>query len=166
MNASAAATVRASFAALAPKLPLLVERFYATLFSAHPELRVMFPQDMARQRDHLAAAFAVLVRNVDSLQAMEESLMGLGARHVAFGTLPEHYPMVRDALLESIAAAAQPAWTPQMEEAWRAALNAVCAVMLRGAAMAAIAVAQKMSPEHTVPASTKSGFHSGVRRIG
>jgi hemoglobin-like flavoprotein len=160
MNPSAAATVRASFGAIAPRLPELVERFYAGLFNANPELRKMFPPDMGRQRDHLAAALAVLVRNVDNLEELEESLMGLGARHVAFGALPEHYPAVRDALLEAVRDVAQPAWTPQVEEAWRKVLNAVCATMLKGAAVAAIAEAQKMSPEyasHRTHASLASG---------
>ncbi len=138
--------VRASYATLAPHSDELVRRFYDNLFAAHPSMRRMFPADMGRQREHLAAALAMLVRNLDSLEALEPTLMDLGARHVAFGVIPEHYPPVRDALLSAVEASARPPLTPETREAWRQVINRVCAVMLQGAAAAALTVAQDLSP--------------------
>jgi hemoglobin-like flavoprotein len=145
MTPLAIATVRASHAVLAPRMDQLVDAFYTGLFQAHPPTRALFPPDMTRQRDHLAAALAVLLRNLDSFEVLEESLMSLGARHVDFGVRPEHYHAFRDVMLQSLRTVAQPAWSSQVEGAWREVLNRICACMLRGAAGATIAAAQKFS---------------------
>lgn len=59
--------------------------------------------------------------------------MKMGARHLDYGTKPEHYPVVAGALLGAMAELARPIWTPQLEEDWTAAVNAIARVMLKGA---------------------------------
>jgi len=145
MNQSVTA-IRASYAALSRDSDALVRTFYDTLFSNHPSMRMMFPADMSRQREHLAAALAMLIRNLDSFDALRPSLMDLGARHVAFGVVPEHYPAVRDAMLGAIEACSRPPLTPEVREAWLQLISRVCSVMLQGAATAALAQAQDMYP--------------------
>ena len=149
-----APTVRASFATLAPRLGEVVARFYDALFDADPALRAKFPADMRRQREHLAAAVAVIVRNLESLDGLEESLMDLGARHVAFGVVPEHYPVFRDAMLQALARVSGDGWNPLVEDAWRRTLERICAMMLKGAAAAAIRMAQTLCPSHAAPRAT------------
>ena len=145
MNPNLAA-IRASFTALSRRQDELVQRFYETLFRKHPYMRRMFPADMSRQREHLAAALSLLIRNLDSIEALRPSLMDLGARHVAFGVVPDHYPPVRDALLEAIEHVSGPTMTPDLRDAWQNLLNKVCSIMLQGAATAALAMAQEMAP--------------------
>jgi nitric oxide dioxygenase len=134
MNQSVATRIRASFHAVAPKLDALVSDFYDRLFARAPHLRAIFPADMSIQKYHLAAALALIARNIDCLDALEDSLMGLGAQHVRFGAKPEHYPMVRDALLEALAEQCGPHWTDQLRRDWTDAINAISAVMVKGAA--------------------------------
>lgn len=145
MNPNVAA-IRASFTTLSRRQHELVRRFYQILFEARPDLRRMFPDDMSRQQEHLSAALSLLIRNADSLEALRPSLMDLGARHVAFGVTPEHYPPVRDALVSAIAEVGGTSMTTELLEAWRGLINRVCAVMLQGAATAALAMAQNLAP--------------------
>jgi hemoglobin-like flavoprotein len=146
MTRVTAALVRTSFLGISDRVDHLVEGFYNRLFSAHPEVRRIFPQDMARQREHLAAALAVVFRNAETLDALEGSLMALGAQHAEFGAAPVHYVWVRDALLDSLAEAHGAGWTEQVSGAWRLALNEICAAMLRGAAAASLSIAHELSP--------------------
>jgi hemoglobin-like flavoprotein len=148
MNPSLAA-IRASFTAISRRQDELARRFYDNLFRTHPQMRRMFPEDMARQREHLAAALSLLIRNLDSIEALRPSLMDLGARHVAFGVVPGHYPPVRDALLEAIEHVTGPTMTPDLRDAWRNLINKVCSIMLQGVATAALAMAQEMAPMRT-----------------
>ena len=140
------ASVLASYIALSPRLDELVERFYGLLFTRYPEVRLKFRNDMESQKYHLSAALAIVFRNLDNFSELEGLLMSLGAGHVGFGVLPEHYPIVRDILLEAIHQTAGDAWSTQLEQAWREALNKVCATMLKGTAAAAMGVAQQMAP--------------------
>lgn len=146
MHPSAIARVRTSHAQLAPRADRLVERFYGSLFAQHPEIRALFPGDMARQKNHLIAALALVCKNLDCLDVLEEPLMDLGAQHVSYGTTPDHYPIIRDLLLDAIRQTAGEAWTPQLAADWFEALNAVCAAMLKGAARDAMSVAKTMAP--------------------
>lgn len=144
MNQSTAQRVRASFHAVSPRLDALVAGFYDRLFARAPQVRAIFPADMSKQKFHLAAALALIGRNMDCLDVLEESLMGLGAQHVKFGASPEHYPLVRDALLDSLAEQVGVAWTEELRRDWTDAINAVSAMMLKGAARVATETARSM----------------------
>lgn len=134
--------IRSSYDALETGAAGLVERFYAMLFDRHPDIRPLFPKEMARQAQHLQAAIALVVRNLDRLDILEEPLKQLGARHAAYGVRSEHYKIVRDTMLDALAATAGPAWTPQLAADWRHALEEVSAAMLRGAAEVAYEAAR------------------------
>jgi hemoglobin-like flavoprotein len=57
----------------------------------------------------------------------------LGARHVAYGAETEHYPVVGEVLLASMAEIASPAWTQEYERAWAEASAIVAGATLEGA---------------------------------
>ncbi|CAB9496311.1 shock protein 75 kDa, mitochondrial [Seminavis robusta] len=67
------------------------------------------------------------------LQVLEEQLVSLGARHVRYGVLPEHYPVVGQALLETLATALGDKFTPSLKEAWTGVYGFVTTNMLKGA---------------------------------
>ena len=62
------------------------------------------------------------------------ALRELGARHVAYGARPEHYPVVGEVLIASMAEVAGPAWRPEYSRAWASAFGLVAGAMLEGAA--------------------------------
>jgi hemoglobin-like flavoprotein len=143
MDPAAARRIRDSFTGLSGED--LAAAFYARLFADNPHLRAIFLPDMDRQRKHLAAALALICRNADRLDMLEEPLMDMGAQHIRYGTQPEHYPIVTATLLATLRSASGPAWTPQLEKDWTAALNHIAATMLKGAAKASQAIAEQLT---------------------
>ena len=125
-----------SFEALAPKGPELVDRFYAKLFADYPQVRSMFPKNMAEQKNMLLAALALVVRNLRTPQRLSAPLQEMGRRHTGYGTQPEHYPLFRDTLVSVMAELAGPIWTDGIDRDWRSAIDWVGSVMLEGAAAA------------------------------
>lgn len=124
-----------SFDLIAPRGDDLVDSFYARLFAAAPEVRPLFAAtDLRRQKHMLLAALVRLRRSVRNLDAIVPSLRGLGARHVAYGARPEHYPIVGEALIASMAEIAGTAWRPEYSRVWADAFEVVAATMLDGAA--------------------------------
>lgn len=133
MANDATTRIRDSFNALAPKGEELMEVFYAKLFSENPGVREMFPDDMAGQKKALLGAVSLVVKHADDLGAIEGALHEMGARHVDYGTVAEHYPIVRDTLLAALSEVAGDLWNDQLNEDWTGALNAVAGTMIAGA---------------------------------
>src|SRR5207253_11472673 len=106
--------------------------FYDALFKARPETRQLFTGDMGRQRQHLAAALTLMVKNLRMLDALEQPLAELGAAHARVGVLPEHYPIVCDAMCDAIAEVAGAAWTTELSNDWHALLQLISRHMLAG----------------------------------
>ncbi|CAB9496308.1 TNF receptor-associated protein 1 homolog, mitochondrial [Seminavis robusta] len=67
------------------------------------------------------------------LEELEETLVNLGAQHVGFGILPEHYPIVGQALLDTLAAALSDEFTEDLKESWAGVYGFITTSMLKGA---------------------------------
>jgi nitric oxide dioxygenase len=130
-----------SFDLVAPRGDELMDEFYARLFAAAPAVRPLFPDDMQRQKTMLLGALVLLRKSLRDLDAIVPKLRELGARHVAYGARPEHYPVVGAVLIASMAAIAGDDWTPEYERAWSGAFEVVAATMLEGAAEAELEAA-------------------------
>jgi len=127
-----------SFDLVAPRGDELMDEFYSRLFAAAPAVKPLFPADMRRQKTMLLGALVLLRKSLRDLDAIVPKLRELGARHVAYGAQPAHYPVVGTALIASMAAVAGDAWTSEFEVAWSEAFEIVAATMLEGAAEAAL----------------------------
>jgi len=130
-----------SFDLVAPRGDELMDEFYARLFAAAPGVRPLFPEDMQRQKTMLLGALVLLRKSLRNLDAIVPKLRDLGARHVAYGARPEHYPVVGAVLIASMAAVAGDEWMPEHESAWGAAFEIVAATMIEGAAQAELGTA-------------------------
>jgi nitric oxide dioxygenase len=130
-----------SFDLVAPRGDELMDEFYARLFAAAPGVRPLFPDDMRRQKTMLLGALVLLRKSLRNLDAIVPKLRELGARHVAYGARPEHYPVVGAVLIASMAAVAGDEWKPEHESAWGAAFEIVAATMIEGAAQAELGAA-------------------------
>ena len=123
-----------SFDLVAARGDELMDVFYARLFAAAPAVRPLFPAtDMQRQKAMLLATLVLLRKSLRNLEAIVPKLRDLGARHVAYGATPEHYPVVGEILIASMAEIAGSAWTPEYERAWSEAFGIVATAMLEGA---------------------------------
>jgi hemoglobin-like flavoprotein len=125
-----------SFDLVAPHGDELMDRFYTGLFTAAPAVRPLFAgTDLRRQKAMLLSALVLLRKSLRDLERIVPTLRALGARHVAYGARPEHYPVVGLVLIASMAEVAGEAWRPEYERAWTAAFDIVASAMLEGAAM-------------------------------
>jgi methyl-accepting chemotaxis protein len=127
-------SLETSFDLLAPRGEELMDEFYARLFAAAPAVRPLFPADMRGQKTMLLGALVLLRKSLRDLDAIAPKLRELGARHVAYGAMPEHYPVVGATLIAAMASLAGEVWTPTYERAWTDAFEVVATVMLEGAA--------------------------------
>lgn len=128
--------IRSTLQAIGPQTDKLVSYFYSVLFLRHPELREMFPAAMEQQRDRLMTALLKAVSHIDNEAELEHILEGLGRGHRKYGTLPEHYPAVGEALMDALGAHAGAAWTPAAEDAWARAYTKISQIMIDAAAAA------------------------------
>src|SRR6201999_1688739 len=119
-----------SFDLLAPRGEELVETFYARLFERAPEVRPLFGSDLRRQRAMLLQALVMVRRSLRDLESILPALRKLGARHVAYGARPEHYPVVAEVLIESMAALGGHFWHSRHTAAWEAARGLIAGAML------------------------------------
>lgn len=126
--------LEASFDHIAPRGDELVNVFYARLFAVAPSVKPLFAgTDLKRQKGMLLAALVLLRRSLRDLDSVVPALRTLGARHVRYGAEPEHYPVVGEVLISSMAQLAGQAWTPEYEQAWTEAFAVVAGAMLEGA---------------------------------
>jgi hemoglobin-like flavoprotein len=146
MTPEAIAALRRSYDSVAAKPRQLASRFYHEMFSIAPNLRPLFPEDLTSLQGHFEAALALVVRNLDEMEALQESLRDLGAQHVHWGARPEDYVTAREALIAAIRTLS-PEWTIALEDHWRAAITAIVVPMLEGAAVHTATMAERLAGE-------------------
>ncbi|MEL6160633.1 MAG: globin family protein [Cyanobacteria bacterium J06554_11] len=123
-----------SFELVKPKADDFVASFYNNLFTDYPASQPLFEHsDMAAQQKMLKGALVMVIENLRNPDVLSKSLKGLGARHVKYGALPEHYPLVGNSLLKTLGQYAGEAWTPDLKAAWTDAYGAISELMLEGA---------------------------------
>ena len=131
-----------SFDLVAPRGDELMDVFYARLFEAAPGVRPLFAgTDLQRQKTMLLGTLVLLRKSLRNLDAIVPKLHELGARHVRYGAQPEHYPVVGEALIASMAEIAGDEWRSEYARAWAQAFELVAGAMIAGAENATLAAA-------------------------
>jgi len=146
MTSASIVRVKTSFTEIAAEPRALAARFYQALFEAAPTLRSLFPADLTSLQGHFEAALALVVKNLEDVAVLQESLGDLGAQHVHWGARPEDYFVVRDALICAVRLSSS-AWSAELESDWREAVTAIIVPMLRGAAVHTAVVAERFANE-------------------
>jgi len=127
-------SLETSFDLVAARGDELMDDFYARLFATAPSVKPLFAgTDLPRQKTMLLGTLVLLRKSLRDLEAIVPKLHELGARHVAYGAEPAHYPVVGEVLLASMAYVAGDAWRPAYERAWTEAFGVVAGAMLEGA---------------------------------
>lgn len=123
-----------SFDLVKPRADEFASSFYDNLFSTYPEAQPLFATtDMAAQKKKLVGSLVLVIENLRTPDTLTSALKGLGARHVRYGALPEHYPLVGNALLMTFEQYLGGDWTPATKQAWIDAYGAISTLMLEGA---------------------------------
>jgi hemoglobin-like flavoprotein len=125
--------VQASFSKVAPVADEAAVLFYDRLFEMAPQVKALFPTDMAEQRRKLMSTLAVVVSGLSDLPSILPAASALATRHVAYGARAEHYPVVGKALLWTLEQGLGEDWTADVAEAWTAAFTTLSAFMINQA---------------------------------
>lgn len=123
-----------SFELVKPNADDFVASFYENLFTDYPAAQPLFSStDMAAQKEKLLSSLVFVIEHLRSPSDLTDALQGLGARHVEYGALPEHYPLVGGSLLKTFEQYLKSDWTPEVKQAWVDAYGAITTLMLEGA---------------------------------
>lgn len=125
--------IKATVPALREHGITITTRFYERMFEKNPEVAPLF--DMARQRNGeqpKALALAVLgaAENIENLSVIMPLVKNIGARHVAAGVKPEHYPIVGANLLAAIKEVLGDAATDEIITAWEKAYGVLAEIFI------------------------------------
>ena len=129
--------VQDSFAKVRPIAGTAADLFYGRLFEIAPQVRALFPEDMAEQKQKLMAMLGLAVANLAHPETVVPALQDLGRKHVAYGTQAAHYEPVGAALLWTLEQGLGPDFTPEVREAWTETYTLVARVMQQAAVEAA-----------------------------
>ncbi len=102
--------------------------FYSHLFLTYPQTAHLFQEvDMKQQEASLVAALAMvisLLKKADHDQFVSV-VQNLGKRHDGYGVKREHYGMVGNVLLSTLADFLGDRWTADLNDAWAEAYQAI-----------------------------------------
>ncbi len=122
--------LKQSFDLVVPQKEAFAEAFYNRLFALYPQTKTLFANtDMKRQQSSLMATLAVVVTGVANGENVIPIIEELGQRHNGYGVKSEYYPMVGQALLETLKEFLGKDWTPEIEATWTAAYQVITQVM-------------------------------------
>jgi diguanylate cyclase (GGDEF)-like protein len=126
--------VRTSFSLVVPIQDSIASLFYDRLFAMAPEVRRLFPDDLAGQKRKLMSLLATCIGKLHEFSALAPAIKKLGARHAGYGAKPEHYAIVAQALLWSLAQGLGATFTPEVRSAWTKVYELLATTMQAGAA--------------------------------
>ncbi len=123
-----------SFARVKPHGTKFASRFYYNLFQDYPQLQSLFANtNMEEQDEKLMQTLVLAIYNEYNLSYLKTILQDLGKRHVRYGIIPEHYPIVGVTLLKTFEDYLGTEWTPEVKQAWTDAYTEIVNFMLAGA---------------------------------
>jgi hemoglobin-like flavoprotein len=114
----------------------VVRLFYGRLFEIAPQVRPLFKTEIGEQSRRLSEMLNTIVGALDNFDTLRPVLADLGRRHVEYGVRPEHYELLRSALLWTFGNALGVQFDRETRAAWDLLIGMVSAEMLAGAAAA------------------------------
>jgi hemoglobin-like flavoprotein len=106
--------------------------FYGRLFELDPELRALFPADLAEQKRKLMLTLGFAVGSLNRPDTLLPAVRQLGRRHASYGVKDEHFATVGAALLWTLEQGLGPAWNDEAAAAWTAVYGIVADTMKEG----------------------------------
>ncbi|TIX44278.1 MAG: hemin receptor [Mesorhizobium sp.] len=126
--------VQDSFREVLPIRTTAAALFYERLFAIDGDLRALFPvSDMTKQGAKLMASLGFVVQGLNRADTILPTVRELAKRHVTYGVKEHHYPLVGQALIDTLASGLGTAFTPAVREAWEAAYGLLANVMIAAA---------------------------------
>jgi len=123
------ALVQQSFKQVVPIADTAANLFYDRLFAIAPDVRPLFPEDLADQKKKLIGMLATAVGNLHQLDTILPAVVALGRRHIDYGVVPAHYGPVGAALLWTLEQGLGEGFTPAVKAAWTEAYLTLAGAM-------------------------------------
>ncbi|MBR0785293.1 globin domain-containing protein [Bradyrhizobium iriomotense] len=122
MDQNIATQLRESFKTL---LPIANElgTVYGRLFEAHPQLRPLFAEDIQSHARSLMHKLALMVDNLQKIDAILSAVSDLARRHQDNVVLDEHYLVAGDSLVWVLEQGLEHVLTSDEWEAWTTTLD-------------------------------------------
>lgn len=125
--------VQDSFAKVIPIKEAAAAIFYDRLFEIAPEVRRLFTGDITVQGAMLMATLGSVVNGLRDLDRIVPVAQSLAVRHVDYGVTPDHYSLVGQALLDTLAKGLGDGFDADTRNAWAAAYDTLSSVMITAA---------------------------------
>jgi hemoglobin-like flavoprotein len=125
--------VQTSFAKVVPIADAAAQIFYARLFEIAPEVRRLFPKDLAGQGKKLMATLAVVVNGLRRPETIIPAAQQLAVRHLDYGVQQDHYVPVGSALIYTLQKGLGDEFTDEVKKAWLSAYTMIAEVMISAA---------------------------------
>ncbi len=109
---------------------------------------------MTKMANKLLAALTSMVAALRDPEKLQNMLGPLGQRHLSYGVLESHYPIVGQTLLQTLEEELGDAWTDDYAAAWSEVYSNAARIMQEGAAKAKI---QNPSTAEAVKKPVKTG---------
>lgn len=125
--------LRCALRRLEPRVDEVGVRFFERLLAARPDMIPHFSGfGPARRRRMLLTALLLAIESEEEPGVMERTLRGFGRRHATLALEAEDYEFFGETMRRTLAEALDAAWTPQVEQAWRAAFAKMVQAMSEG----------------------------------
>lgn len=123
--------VKSSFQAITPQRNRLAGIFFAQLFVREPSFHSVFKGDLKARGVELFDGLAAIVDSLDRLYPIVPALEWLAVQAARRGVGERDYRAVAEAMLAAFRDGLGSAFTPEVEQAWQAAIGRVSEVMAR-----------------------------------
>ncbi len=104
-------------------------RFYDHVFEIAPETRSLFSGNLGAQGNMLTHMLRGIIYTLSRPEFLQMGLKALGNQHRDYGVKREHYPVVKQALLQTIAEELGDEYTEEIGRAWDEAISMIVAIM-------------------------------------
>lgn len=106
----------------------MMKFFFERLFELDPSLETLFDNGGNRMRDKFLKTIGTLVASIELFDKAEPSIRQIGLRHLGYNVQPEHYPLVKRAMLDALAHVLGEDYTPDVETAWTALYDVIARI--------------------------------------
>ncbi len=121
-------TVKATVPAIRENGEKITTRMYEILFSKYPETKELFKNAPEDQYKRLANAILAYGANIDNLENLQTAVMRMAEKHVETNVKPEHYPLVKNALMQAIKDVLNP--PEEVIKAWEEAYDLLAETLI------------------------------------
>ena len=126
--------VQSTFEKVRPISTAAAGMFYGRLFEIAPQVRPLFPEDLAEQKRKLMGMLATAVTNLHQVEKIVPAMQDLGRCHAGYGVTDAHYAPVGEALIWTLDQGLGEAFRPETRKAWLRVYQLVSQTMLLGSA--------------------------------